>query len=201
MTSGIDYRWEDPDVDHPGDAARDFLSTMPTAAPGTWYAYRGTNSYLLSRIIAAVSGTDLRDFLMPRVFEPLGIGNPQWQRCPLGFSIGALGLFLRTEEIGRLGRALLQGGQYNGRQIVPGDYVDLMHQQATPTDRPDPDNQTYGLHCWHCARDDAWRMDGLYGQLSIMFPHQRACVTVTSHYEKPTTDILDAIWTELVSYL
>lgn len=44
-------------------------------------------------------------------------------------------------------------------------------------------------------------MDGIYGQFSIIFPHQQACVTVTAHYEKPTTNILDAIWTELVPYL
>lgn len=36
---------------------------------------------------------------------------------------------------------------------------------------------------------------------AIMFPHHDACVTVTAHYEGPTTDILDAIWTELVPYL
>jgi CubicO group peptidase (beta-lactamase class C family) len=201
MTAGIDYRWEDPDNDHPGDAARDFLSTSPVAPPGTWFAYRGTNSYLLSRIIAAVSGVDLRDFLMPRLFEPLGIGNPQWQRCPLGFSMGAVGLILHTEEIARLGRALLDRGRYHNRQVVPADYVDLMHTHPTPTDRLEPDNSTYGLHCWHCARDGAWRMDGLYGQFSIMFPQQQSCITVTAHYEQSTTDILDAIWTELVPCL
>jgi hypothetical protein len=44
-------------------------------------------------------------------------------------------------------------------------------------------------------------MDGLYGQFSIVLPNHRACVSVTAHYEQPTTAILDAIWTELVPYL
>ena len=201
MTAGIDYRWDDATIDHLGDPARDFLAAAPIAMPGTCYLYRGTNSYVLGRIIAAVSGTDLRDFLMPRLFQPLGINNPQWQRCPLGFPLGAVGLFLRTDEIARLGHTLLNGGCYDGRRLVAADYVDLMHTQATPTGRDEPDNQIYGLHCWHCARDDAWRMDGIYGQFCIMFPNQHACVTVTGHYEGPTTDILDAIWTELVPYL
>jgi len=201
MTAGIDYRWLDPDNDHPGDAAREFLSTTPIAPPGTQYAYRGTNSYVLGRIIAAASGLDLRDFLLPRLFRPLGINNPQWQRCPLGFPMGAIGLFLHTEEIARLGMTLLQGGRWQGRQLVPADYVDLMHSQTTATGRDHPDNQAYGLHCWRCARDDAWRMDGLYGQFGIIFPHQQVCVAVTAHYEQSTTDVLDAIWTELVPYL
>ena len=209
MTSGIDYRWPDPDADHVGDPARDFLATSPVAAPGTWHAYRGTSSYVLSRIIAAASGSDLRDYLMPRLFEPLGIRNPQWHRCPLGFSLGAAGLFLRTEEIARLWLTLLDAGKYDGRQLIPEAYVALMHQTATPTNRtlagpaglPDLDNAVYGLHCWHCSRDDAWRMDGLYGQFCIMFPHQQACIAVTANYDKAPGDILDAIWTEVVPYL
>jgi len=201
MTAGIDYRWDDPDTDHPGDPAQDLLKTSLSAAPGSWYAYRGTNSYLLSRVIAAVTGMDMRDYLMPRLFAPLGIGNPQWQRCPLGYSMGAVGLLLRTEEISRLGVTLLQGGRWKDRQLVPADYVDLMHRQTTATGRDQPDNKTYGLHCWICARDEAWRMDGIYGQFSIIFPTRPACMTVTAHYEKPTTDILDAIWSELVPYL
>jgi CubicO group peptidase (beta-lactamase class C family) len=202
MTAGIDYRWDGPDGDPAGDPAQEFLATKPGADPGSWFAYRGTNSYVLGRVIAAVSGENLRDFLMPRLFEPLSIPNPQWNRCPLGFPIGAIGLQLRTEEISQLGITLLQGGRYAGRQLIPAVYVDLMRQERTATGRQDhPDNQIYGLHCWHCARDGAWRMDGLYGQFSIMFPRQHACVTVTAHYEKPTTAILDAIWAELVPYL
>jgi CubicO group peptidase (beta-lactamase class C family) len=200
MTAGIDFRWDYPET-APGDPAENFLTTEPFARPGSSYAYRGTNSYLLGRIIAAVSGTDLRDFLLPRLFEPLGIANPQWFRCPLGFPLGAMGLFLRTEEIARLGETLLHGGSYRGRQLVPADYVELMHRERTPTDWPAPDCAVYGLHWWPCARDEAWRMDGLYGQFSIVFPRQQACVTVTAHYEQPTTDILDAIWAELVPYL
>jgi CubicO group peptidase (beta-lactamase class C family) len=201
MTAGNDYRWDDAAADHRDDPAQDFLSTALVAEPGTTYAYRGTNSYVLGRIIHAVSGLDLRDYLMPRLFEPLAIPNPQWHRCPLGFPLGAVGLFLRTEEIARLGETLLNNGQFDNRQLVPADYVQLMTSETTTTNRPDPDNQTYGLHCWLCSRDGAWRMDGIYGQFSIMLPRHRACITVTAHYEKPTTHILDAIWAELVPYL
>ncbi|WP_165956862.1 serine hydrolase domain-containing protein [Kribbella antibiotica] len=202
MTSGIELRWENEDLDFEGDPAQAFLATPLAHPPGTNYAYRGLSSYVLGRIVAAASGSDLREFLMPRLFRPLGIGNPQWFRCPLGFPLGAMGLHLRTDEIARLGETLLYDGSFRGEQLIPAEYVDLMHADVTPTDRGhDPDNASYGLHCWPCARDDAWRMDGIYGQFSIMFPHQQATITVTAHYEHPTTDILDAIWTELVPYL
>lgn len=209
MTSGIDYRWLDPDADHPGDAARDILSTPLGAEPGTTFAYRGASTYLLSRIIHACSGEDLRDFLLPRLFAPLGIKNPQWLRCPLGYSLGAVGLHLRTEEIARLGHTLLNHGRYGQQQLVPAEYVASMTADnvatgshiATGATAPHPDNARYGRHAWLCARDNAWRMDGIYGQFSIVLPEQRASVTITAHYRGPTTDILDAVWSTIVPLL
>lgn len=209
MTSGITYRWLDPDADHPGDAAADILSTPLRATPGTTFAYRGASTYLLSRVIYACSGQDLRDFLLDRLFTPLGIRNPQWLRCPLGYSLGAVGLHLRTEEIARLGRTLLDGGRYDDQQLVPADYVASMIADTVPTGghvatgatAPHPDNARYGRHVWLCERDEAWRMDGIYGQFSIVLPRHQACVTVTAHYRGPTTDILDAIWSDIVPAL
>jgi CubicO group peptidase (beta-lactamase class C family) len=201
MTAGNDYTWDAPDGDCVGDAAQLFLAAPLVAAPGTRYRYAGTNSYVLGRIVHACSGQDLRDFLVPRLFEPLGIANPQWHRCPLGFPIGAVGLFLRTREIGMLGRVLLDGGRWDGRQLVPSDYVELMQATRVDTGRPDADNRTYALHIWHCARDGARRMDGLYGQFGIMLPEQDACISTTAHYEGPTTDILDTVWDVLVPAL
>ena len=133
MTSGVTYRWDDPDADHPGDAAVDILTTPLGTTPGTAFAYRGANTYLLSRIIHACSGQDLRDFLLPRLFTPLGIRNPQWLRCPLGYSLGAVGLHLRTAEIARLGCTLLENGRFLDQQLVPATFVASMTADCVPT--------------------------------------------------------------------
>lgn len=209
MSSGIAYRWNDPDADHPDDPASDILSTALEASPGTSFAYRGANSYLLSRVIHACTGTDLRDFLVPQLFRPLGINNPQWLRCPRGYSLGAVGLQLRTEELARLGRLLLDRGQWQGQALIPPAYIDSMIADTVPThghiatraSGPHPDNARYGKHVWICARDDAWRMDGIYGQFSIVLPNHQSCITITAHYQGPTTDILDAIWADIVPVL
>jgi CubicO group peptidase (beta-lactamase class C family) len=134
MSSGITYRWDDPDSDHPDDPGRDILNAPIEAAPGTRFGYRGANTYLLSRIIHACTGQDLRDYLVPRLFTPLGINNPQWLRCPRGYSLGAVGLHLRTEELARLARLLLDHGHWHGRPIIPADYVNGMTADSVPTD-------------------------------------------------------------------
>src|SRR5690242_9489078 len=116
---------------------------------------------------------------------------------PLGFSLGAVGLFLRTVEIARLGQTLLDGGCYRARRIVSADCVAALSTDtigagghvATGGAGPHPQNSTYGRHIWLCDRDGAWRMDGIYGQFCVVLPRHAACITVTSHYQGPTTDI------------
>jgi hypothetical protein len=75
-----------------------------------------------------------------------------------------------------------------------------MTTQTVPTDSysPHPEGSTYGLHARLCRQGHAWRMDGIYGRLSVIFPAYGACVTVTSHYEGPTIDILRPIRSELI---
>ena len=209
MTSGIVYRWDDADADHAGDPVRSILAHPLDTLPGTTFAYRGSNTYLLSRILHSCTGEDLRDYLVPRLFGPLLINNPQWLRCPLGHSLGATGLQLRPGELARIGRLLLHEGRLGDRQLVPAAYVDAMITDLVGTGGhvssrgtiPHADNATYGRGAWICARDGAWRMDGIYGQFVIVFPRQRACVTITAHYEGPTTDILDAVWESIVPVL
>jgi CubicO group peptidase (beta-lactamase class C family) len=201
MTAGNGYRWLDDDADHPGDPARDFFATPLVAEPGSTYHYAGGNTYVLSRLVHAITGVDLRDFLVPRLFGPLGIRNPQWLRCPLGFPLGAVGLQLRTSEITRITQLLLHEGTYGGDRLVPGDYIARMTSDTTHTGRAEPDNRMYGLHVWLCARDGAWRMDGIYGQFGIVLPEHRACVSLTAHCRVPTVRILDCVWEYIVPAL
>jgi CubicO group peptidase (beta-lactamase class C family) len=201
MRAGNGYRWPCDDADHPGDPARDFLATPLVAEPGSAYHYSGGNTYVLSRVVHSVTGADLRDFLLPRLFAPLGIRNPQWLRCPLGFSLGAIGLQLRTSEITRIAQLLLHEGTHDGHRLVPGEYIARMTADTTDTGRAEPDNRTYGLHAWLCARDRAWRMDGIYGQFGIVLPEHQACVGITAHCRVPTTRILDCVWEHIVPAL
>jgi len=46
-----------------------------------------------------VTGQPTLEYLKPRLFEPLGIENPQWDSSPEGNSLGGYGLKLRTEGI------------------------------------------------------------------------------------------------------
>ena len=207
MCCGKDYELFQETDEHmlyTTDWAELFFAGRMVTTPGTHFFYANAATYMLSRTVEKVSGQVLRDYLKGRLFEPLGILNPAWNTCPAGHTIGAWGLQLRTVELARLGRLLLQSGQWDSRQLVSPEYVRAMH-----TDVVDPaghfqdeeSNAGYGYQVWLNTTPGTWRADGMYGQFSIILPDQQAVVTTTSHNECTANDIIRAVFSDIVPRL
>lgn len=198
MRAGNGYSWPHLGRTH-HDPAADLLARPLLADPGSFFHHGPAAAYLLGRVVAARSGDDLRDYLVPRLFAPLGISAPSWRRCRLGHPLGFTGLSLRTAEVARFGRMLLDAGRAGGCQLVPSTFVGAMATANVLTDGygDDPSSRAYGWYVWPCGRGGAWRMEGEYGQLCVVLPDQSLCVTVTAADEGCTTDILRGVLTVL----
>ncbi|HWU59115.1 MAG TPA: serine hydrolase [Microbacteriaceae bacterium] len=190
MTSGIDFRWFGHEPVPWPDLAAEMLS-RPSL--GRRFQYSDVSTYVAMRMLAHVVG-DVRDWLIPRLFQPLEIDNPQWHRCPLGFIIGGTGLELRTEELARMGRLLLDRGKWNGRALVSPEWLDSMHASWVDTGNPPPMDR-YGIATW-AGPGDAWRLEGRYGQFVVV--HRNSLVTITAH-EESREDRLSELAVELTS--
>lgn len=175
MTSGIDFRWFGHEPVPWPDLAAEMLS-RPSA--GRRFQYSDVSTYVAMRMLGARVG-DVRDWLMPRLFDPLEIDNPQWHRCPLGWIIGGTGLELRTEEVARIADLLLDRGEWNGTALVSAEWVDGMHADWIETGNPAPMDR-YGLATWG-GPGGSWRFEGRYGQFVIV--QGDAVVTMTAHEE------------------
>ena len=165
------------------------------------FAYNNGTSYLLSRIVEKKAGMNLRDYLMPRLFTPLGIGDPQWDCDSAGHTLGAIGLHLTTEELSRGGQLLLQLGKWNGVQLIPEDYVREMTKKQVENAAPGGDPEAcagYGYQTWMCSRPGCYRMDGMFAQFSVGIPDYDAVVGVTSHEPERGFEILRLIWNEVL---
>ena len=91
--------------------------------PGTIFLYSNTGPYLAGMLIQRRAGCDLVHYLMPRLFEPLGIRLPTWEVDPNGLTFGAGGLFLNIDELHLFGQLLLQKGFWKGKQVLPENWV------------------------------------------------------------------------------
>ena len=180
------------------DLVRVFLSKPVAHKPGTHFFYNTAGTYMLAAIVQKATGQTVRDYLMPRLFEPLGIEDPVWATSAQGISLGGFGLSLRTEDIACFGQLYLQRGQWNGRQLVPAAWVDEATSVQT-SNGSDPESnwdQGYGYQFWRCPHG-FYRGDGAFGQLCIVMPGQDAVLAVTAGTKDMATEI-NLVWKHLL---
>lgn len=180
---------------------RYYFSQPLALEPGARFVYDSGDTYLLSAILQRATGQTLRDYLIPRLFQPLGIPNPQWFTCPRGITLGAGGLFLTTREMTYLGQVYLDGGQWQGQPLVPASWVASVQHARIATHDEGDDGYGYSRQFWMCSRPGAYRMHGKYGQVCLILPDLDAVVAVTSHIEGSDQPLLDAIWQYLIPEL
>lgn len=185
-----------------------FLAWPVTHEPGTYYCYNSMGTYMLSAIVQKVTGQKVVDYLQPRLFEPLGIEAPRWDVSPQGINCGGWGLYLKTEDLAKMGQLLLQHGKWKGKQILPEAYVAEATRAQVPCQpagmSPDKaaanglttDNsdwvQGYGYQVWRC-RHNAFRADGAGGQYIIVIPEKDAVVINTADLRDMQAE-LNLVW-------
>lgn len=156
------------------------LNAKVVHEPGTVFQYNNAGPYLLGILVQRKTGMSLVDYLMPRLFEPLGIARPECEKDPLGNTFGAGGLQLNVSEFAKLGLLYLQKGQWNGRQLIPEQWVAEAGSAQILSDQGDDEiGRHYGYLFWTMP-DGAFRADGKYGQYCIVLPKKNAVVAINS---------------------
>lgn len=173
-----------------------FLALPIVFDPGTRFLYNSGASYMLSSIVKQVSGHNVHAYLKPRLYDPLGITGATWTENAEGVNMGASNLRIRTEDIGKLGQLYLQQGNWNGRQLVSREWVELATKKEIDTGKNDSSwGYGYGFQFW-MNPPGGFRADGAYGQYSMVFPEKDAVVVITSESaDKEST--MHTVWDHL----
>lgn len=172
--------------------AKEFLSAPIMHKPGTYFCYNSLGTYMLSAIIQQKTGMKLVDYLNEKLFIPLNIEKPQWDESPQGINTGGWGLYLKTEDLAKMGQFLLQKGTWEDQQLLPASWIEEattakidcypagMRPENVKLTKEDSDwVQGYGYQMWLC-RHNGVRADGAKGQFIILLPEQDAVVVLTA---------------------
>jgi CubicO group peptidase (beta-lactamase class C family) len=181
----------------PAEPVRGFLLIPPDREPGTVFAYSQPCTYTLASIIQRNARMPLTQYLRPRLFNPLGIEHVGWHTFPPGREQGFSGLHARTEDIAKLGQLYLQRGQWDGVQLIPGQWVTAAtsKQIGNPGGWNSDWRQGYGFQFWMSRH--GYRGDGAFGQFCVILPEHET-VIVTTAYTLDMQAVLDAMWTHLL---
>jgi CubicO group peptidase (beta-lactamase class C family) len=198
MASGHDRdMWPEALAHDPDEPVRGFLLVPPEEAPGSVFAYSQPCTYTLAAVIQRRAGMRLSDYLRPRLFDPLGIGEVGWLCTPAGREQGFSGLFARTEDVAKLGQLFLQRGRWGEHQLIPETYVAeaTSRRVATPAGENIDWRQGYGFQFWMSRH--GYRGDGAFGQFCLVLPEQDAVVAITGGTEAMQA-VLDHVWEHLL---
>ncbi len=160
---------------------KQFLAVEPELEPGKYFLYNTPATYMQSAIVQKLTGHRVRNYLMPRLFTPLGIETPKWDQSPDGIDYGGFGLYLKTRDIAKFGQLLLQRGKWQGQQLVPAGWFDqATSKQVSNGASPESDwNNGYGFQFWMNA-SEGFRGDGAFGQLCVVLPDANMVVAMTA---------------------
>ena len=176
------------------DWAREALKTPFIYEPGTHFVYSNVGPYLAGLAVQKRVGCNLVDYLMPRLFEPLGIKRPTWEVDPLNRTFGASGLMLALPEIHKLGLLYQQNGCWRGQQLLSPEWI-----RESSRKQVENDEDGYGYLFWR-GKYNSFRADGMYGQYSIVIPDKEAVITTTAE-NRNQKEMLEFLLDEIVPQL
>lgn len=122
------YPWEEASAEnrellYHGFSPSNLVDVALVRPPGRGHDYSNLSSHLLAVIVARACGEDLLDFAREHLFGPLGTTPGGWTRDWDGYRLGYTELFVSARDMARLGQTYLDGGQWEGTQVVPASWV------------------------------------------------------------------------------
>jgi CubicO group peptidase (beta-lactamase class C family) len=204
------------------DWVRHILSRRLETAPGESFAYSSATSHLLSAIVADATGQSTMAFARAELFAPLGIATDDaleqrvrhwpptqaeleayeqapvaWPRDPQGYHYGGAFLKLPARDLAKLGYLYLNGGRWDGAQVVPADYVAA---STRPQSDPPVGPGDYGYQWWvtNQTGHDGFRAMGFGGQLIQVIPDLDLVVVITSDADQERHDAPNLVGAAIV---
>jgi CubicO group peptidase (beta-lactamase class C family) len=166
MSAGLEWdEWSHIYVDPRNDRQRLIRAADPVALilnrelvhePGTTFTYSGGLTHLLAVILERATGEHFDDYARRVLFEPLGIHDTVWLGRIGGIPAADGGLRIRGRDLAKIGSLYLNGGRWNGRQIVPEAWVreaPIRHVIfSPPAPRPDFALEVGYGYQWYATR-------------------------------------------------
>ena len=91
--------------------------------PGTCFNYSNVTYSLLAILLSRTCETDLKAFAEEHLFGPLDTEVGDWQKDREGNYIGSGGIHTTARDTARFGQLYLDGGAYEGNQIISPEWV------------------------------------------------------------------------------
>src|SRR5882724_3105167 len=149
---------------------------------GRNFSYCTGGVFVLSEILGKVTGTRTDRYAQEKLFLPLGITNVQWVFSPQNIPQTGGGLRLTSRDLLKIAQLYLDGGRWQGRQLVDEAWV---RNSTRPHARIDETTE-YGYLWWLKSFQSggkpypAFFMSGNGGNKIVVVPQLDMAAVITS---------------------
>ncbi len=177
------------------------------AAPGQRFKYISADTQVLGQVLARAAGSTLADYVGQKIWGPMGAeADADWVLDAGGSEAAYCCLSARLRDWARLGQLLLDGGQRDGRPIVPPDWVRAATTVRAGDEHLRPGSATpyfgYGYQLWIFPGDLGFALLGVRGQAVFVHPRLELVMVQTAVWPSSIEPALgrqrDGLWREVV---
>jgi len=169
-----------------------FILDLPMAEePGQSTVYCTGGVVVLGALVEDAAGVTFPEFSRRHLFEPLGISRFEWQEADGGRTDTGGHLRLRPRDFAKLGQLMLNGGKWQGQQLLPEAWV----RASTVSERPLGDSR-YAYLWWvntfeiNGTKVETYFARGNGGQYAFVFPSLELVAIFTgSFYNEPESSL------------
>ncbi len=157
-----------------GEGSHDaFVSTMPRELePGTLNRYNSADTQALGYMLTQATGRSLADYGWEKLWNPLGMEYPTyWIADSKDREMAYGGLNMAARDYAKLGDLYRRGGDWNGNQIIPADWVKASVTPDSPHLMAEKNGLGYGYQWWIPDGDmGEFSAIGVYNQFIYVNP-------------------------------
>jgi CubicO group peptidase (beta-lactamase class C family) len=152
--------------------------------PGTVFNYSDGAAHLISVIITKATGMDASAFADQYLFGPMGLGERIWYGDNRMFAYGGVGLCIGIHDMITIGYLYLNDGNFNGKQIVPSEWINTATSFQISTNNVIPFLTDYGYYWWlgSAHGHDFICANGYGGQFIFIVKELNLVVSSRSNY-------------------
>ena len=166
------------------DWVKSFFTVTPDHVPGTNFSYDTASTHTLCALVEKLTGMGLLDYMRKKFLDELEFSKEAFLlKSPDGkVSMGGSGMCATPRDILKVMYVVSQNGVYNGRQLLPEDYLkEATVKQSDPYGKSGTweEMHGYGYQFWMTTHN-GYAFYGMGGQLAVYYPDKDVILVTTA---------------------
>lgn len=142
---------------------------------GTIFEYDSTGSFVLGALVERITGKPFMEYLREKLFDEIGVSKEAYcLKCPGGHSWGDSAVLCTPRDLFRVARFTLNGGSWDGKQLLNEAYIREATSKLIDTDFGDfvsRDTHGYGYLIWRTYQNSFY-FNGMGCQFAVCVPEK-----------------------------